>query len=95
MGFVNQDFSVKKPVALLCIRYRLASVGSFQRNPPESAQGQAFRPQPMVFASMFTLPTPFATYSKGPGLAAPVRFYVRGLQPRPFGSAFIVKGDRK
>jgi hypothetical protein len=44
---------------------------------------------------MAILPTPFAAYSKGPGLAELLRLYVCGLQPRAFGSAFIVKGDRK
>src|SRR5919106_6570784 len=36
-----------------------------------------------VFASMTTLPTPFAAYSKGPGLTELLRSYACGLQPRP------------
>jgi hypothetical protein len=32
---------------------------------------------------MATLPTPFAAYSKGPGLTELLRLYVCGLQPRP------------
>jgi hypothetical protein len=36
-----------------------------------------------VFASMATLPTPFAGYSKGPGLTELLPLYVCGLQPRP------------
>jgi hypothetical protein len=50
---------------------------------PKVDLGQGFRPQPMGIASMATLPTPFAAYSKGPGLAELLRLYVCGLQPRP------------
>jgi hypothetical protein len=37
---------------------------------------------------------PFAAYSKGPGLTERLRFYACGLQPRPFGLAFIVSSSR-
>ena len=38
---------------------------------------------------MATLPTPFAAYSKGPGLTELLR-----PPASPFGPVFIVKGDR-
>jgi hypothetical protein len=51
---------------------------------PESGRRgkAASRQQPMVFASMASLPSPFAAYSKGPGLTELLRLYVCGLQPR-------------
>src|SRR5918996_5829387 len=51
---------------------------------PESGpRGKASGCNRWVFASMATLPTPFAAYSKGPGLTELLRLYVCGLQPRP------------
>jgi hypothetical protein len=44
---------------------------------------------------MATLPTPFTAYSKGPGLTELLRLYTLRSPASPFGSAFIVKGDRK
>jgi hypothetical protein len=47
-------------------------------------RGKPFRPAADgSFASMTTLPTPFAAYSKGPGLTELLRLYGCGLQPRP------------
>ena len=51
-----------------------------------------------VFASMATLPTPFAAYSKGPGLAELLRLYVCGLQPRPsaqLSSSTVIANDNE
>jgi hypothetical protein len=47
------------------------------------SRGKASGGSRWIFASMATLPIPFAAHSKGPGLTEPLRLYVCGLQPRP------------
>ena len=51
--------------------------------PRQRTSGKASGRSRWVFASMATLPTPFAAYSNGPGLTELLRLYVCGLQPRP------------
>ena len=62
---------------------RRAAIQKSSRFPRKWTSGKASGRSRWIFASMATLPTPFAAYSKGPGLTELLRFYVCGLQPRP------------
>ena len=62
------------------------------------SRGKASGGSRWVFASMATLPIPFAAHSKGPGLTEPLRLYVCGLQPRPsiqLSSSRVIANDNE
>src|ERR671919_1033644 len=66
--------------------------------PRQRTSGKASGRSRWVFASMATLPTPFAAYSKGPGLTELLRLYVCGLQPRPaiqLSSSRVIANDNE
>src|ERR687898_907124 len=55
----------------------------FRHSPESGPRAKASGRSRWASASMAIPPTPFAAYSKGPGLTELVRLYVCGLQPRP------------
>jgi hypothetical protein len=80
-------------------RYSSGKVGpGFRHSPKVRTSGKASGRSRWVFASMATLPTPFAGYSKGPGLTELLRLYVCGLQPRPaiqLSSSRVIANDNE
>src|ERR687892_665885 len=73
-------------------------IGLLRDSPESGPRGKASGRSRWVFASMATLPTPFAAYSKSPGLTELLRLYVCGLQPRPsvqLSSSTMIANDNE
>ena len=73
-------------------------IGVLWDSPESGPRGKASGRSRWVFASMATLPTSFAAYSKVPGLTELLRLYVCGLQPRPsvhLSSSRVIANDNE
>jgi hypothetical protein len=80
LSFLTRVLSLKKGLVSEAHGISRRLPASFPESGP---QGKPSGRSRWVFASMATLSTPFAAYSKSPGLTELLRLYVCGLQLRP------------